>query len=327
MAIADTSFFSSYQDEIGRIFQDGVNKINNPSDLYQNFIQTRQDFVQNLGTSEVSSGLLVINAHLSSESVYSQANSNIVRNVVQNLNSFFSSTQSTTLREYFNGLSNIKNINWNNGFKEAWYQGTGQELIQQIGFISWNGTHLTFYPNTSTVTQRQNFVSISTSNGNLVTVSGFGTSLATFGLPGDYFIAYSGSFPSASSISFATTIVGYANNNTLILSGPIGSATSGYSYRKIKNNEYLEFRFASQSLTGMAATSILTPLTLNVTLDNAESFSVSLTTTNTTGRQVIGSLVATNNKSTGISSVLITSGTIAALGTTRSLEVWVKGNS
>jgi hypothetical protein len=97
------------------------------------------------------------------------------------------------------------------------------------------------------------------------------------------------------------------------------------AFRPLKNAEYLEFRWGSNSVTGTAATSVLNNITLSVTLQGASGIntaSVALSSTST--RATIGTYNQTIYQALGIASIGITTGSVASLGTQKSLEIWVK---
>lgn len=325
MAISDTSFFSAYQASMGTTYARGYEEVYNPVSTLPLYVNARQLFIANMSSSEVTTGLNVVNSHLSAENSYSASASGIVRTVLQSLNSFFNNTHGATTREYFNGLASTSRVAWQNSFKAAWQVANSQELIQQTGLATWNGVDFTIYPATSPITNIQNVATISTSQGTNLTLSGINLPITNFALPNDIIVISSdGSMPSVQNISLGTTVVGYANTNTLILSGNIGAGVSAYAFRPLTGTEYLEFRYGRFSATGAAATSILSDIVLSITLNNGVSTSVTLNTSSV-GRTTIGAINNSNYKSTGISSILITSGSINGLGTQQGLEVWVKG--
>lgn len=328
MAISDTSFYSSYQSILGTSYARGFQEIYNPASTLINYVNARQLLLENMSTSDVSNGLIIVNAHLNSENTYSSGSLNIVKTVLQTNNNFFYTNYGSYLRDYFNSTSPTKTISWQSSFKEAWYQANAQELVQQIGFLTWNGSAFVNYPAYSPITNMQNSATIENINNNYVTISGFDPPLSNFSMPGDVIVPSTGSLPNSSNISLGTTVIGLYNTNTLILSGNIdGSSTTLFTFRPIKNPEYLEFRFGTAMVTGLAATSILSNIGLGITLLNGIATNVTLSTTNATGRLSLTATNNTNYKSLGISSVLIKSGSVTGLGTQQSLEIWVKGTN
>lgn len=334
MGISNTSFVNSYQQTLGIVYSDGVNDQINPTRTLQNFVASRQFLLQGLSSSEVSSALAIINAHLASETTYVNANANIIRGVIQSLSSFYNTVYDNTLRDFFIGIAQTVRVPWQNSFKEAFYQATNTELVQQIGFASWNGTDFVVYPPSSSTVNKQNSVSVaSTSSSANIVITGFNSNISDFALPGDYIISSStGSMPPPSLISFSTTVVGYANTNTLILSNSLslGPSTTLFSFRPLKGNENLEFRFGTAGATGSMCTNIFSNVVLNVTLTRAGSTSTAINvsiSTASSGRVSIG--VANNSvyKAIGISSILISSGSVSGFGTNKLLEIWVKGTN
>jgi len=328
MAISSTSFFSSYQNVIGETYAKGYDEVNDPSSTIPTYQTARQLFLSSMSTSDVTNGLTVVNTHLSSENAYTSSANNIVKNVLTTLNSFFYSTYGVYTRDYFNSISANSTVAWTNSFKESWYQSNSQELVQQIGFATYTGSAFTFYPAFSPITNVQNAVSIASTSGNNVTVSNAIYTIGNFALPSYYVVASpTSSLPSPSNISLSTTVTAIYNSNTLTLSGPVGSATSLFAFRPLKNPEYLEFRWASASVTGLAATSITSDMIFSVTLLNGtttNTVSVTVGAANTTGRVNIGGYGTVTNKATGISAITLSSGSVASMGTQQSLEIWVK---
>jgi hypothetical protein len=328
MAISGTSFFNAYQLILGATYSRGYQEVYNPSATIPNFVSARQLFLASMSSTDVTNGLSVVNAHLASEGTYSSAALSLVKNVEQTLNTFFYNTYKSYTRDYFCSLSTTTTVSWLNSFKESWYQANTQELVQQIGFMSWNGSAFTLYPPISPITNVQNSIGVSTASGNTVTVSGYFAPITNFALPGDIIVASAtSSVPSISNISLSTTVVGYANTNTLILSGSVGSATSLFAYRPIKNTEYLEFRFGTASVTGFAATSVYQDVVLSVTLVGGVNTAVTIGAANTIGRVNIGIYNNSTYKATGISAITVTSGSVTSLGTQQSLELWVKSTN
>jgi hypothetical protein len=325
MAISSTSFFSSYQSTMGATYARGYDEVNNPASTLPTYQTARQLFLASMSTTDVNNGLTVVNSHLAAENTYSSGAMNIVKNVLTSLNNFFYSTYSVYTRDYFNSLTSATNVPWTNSFKEAWYQANTQELVQQIGFATYTGSNFVFYPASSAVTNVQNAVSIASTSGNNVTVAGYNYTIGNFALPGYYVVGSSTtSFPNASTISLSTTVTALYNTNTLTLSGPIGSATSLFAFRPLKNAEYLEFRWGSASVTGLAATSIFADMIFSVTLSNGNTTSVTVGAANTTGRTTIGTYGTSTYKTTGISAITLSTGSVASMGTQQSLEIWVK---
>ena len=326
MAISSTSFFSSYQNIIGETYAKGYDEVNNPASTLPIYQTARQLFLGSMSTTDVTNGLTVVNTHLSAENTYSSAANNIVKNVLTSLNTFFYSTYGVYTRDFFNSLSASATIPWTNSFKESWYQANAQELVQQIGFATYTGSGFTFYPAFSPITNVQNSVAIASTSGNNVTVSGVVYTLPNFAMPG-YYVVGSSTTNLPATISLSTTVVSSYNTNTLTLSGPIGSATSLFAFRPIKNPEYLEFRWAGASVTGLAATSISSDMIFSVSLVNGSAVntvSVTVGAANTTGRVNIGTYGTTTYKATGIGTILLSTGSVASMGTQQSLEVWVK---
>jgi len=328
MAISDTSFFNSYQATIGTAYAKGFDEVYNPSSTLITYIASRQLFLAGMSTTEVANGVSVVNAHLSNENTYSTGALNIAKTVNQTLNNFFNNTYSSSLRDWFNGLRITRNIPWQNSYKESWYQANAQELVQQIGFASFNGSSLIFYPATSAITNKQNIASISTVSGNNVTISGF-SPVSNFAMNGDIIIASTVSgLPSSSQISLSTSVVGLYNTNTITLSGPISTSTTTlFAFRPLKNTEYLEFRFGTAAITGSAATNIFSTIGITVYLSTGVTTLVTLSPANNTGRVNIGIYNNSTYRATGITSMGITSGSINGLGTIKSLEVWVKSTN
>ncbi len=325
MAIADTSFYSSYQTIIGATYARGYDQVYNPSYLIPNYVTARQNLLSNLASSEVSNALVIVNAHLSAENTFNTGTLNIARGVLQATNTFFQSTYGVVFRDYFDSSQPTKTIAWQNSFKEAWYQANNQELTQQIGFITWNGSTLVNYPAYSAATNIQNTASVASISGNVLTLSNIPI-VTNFALPGDVIVASTtGSIPSVAAISLGTTVVGYANSNTITLSGGVDpSTTTIFSFRPIKNPEFLEFRLGTAGVTGLAATAILSNIGLAVTLSSGVTTTVTLGTTNTTGRFIIGVANNSTYKSVGISSISITTGSVTGLGTQPSIELWTR---
>jgi len=340
MAITDTSFFNNYQNLTGVAYAQAYGETLNPSKSLQNYIGARQAFVVNQASTEVQNGITVVNAHLSAEATFTNTNLNAVKNSVVAINNFFNSTYSTPLRDVFFGTLKSNNIAWSNAFKDAWYNSNSNELVHQIGFVSSNGTTLVFYPAVSAVTNIQNTASFSSNGSTTLTLVGYGSDVAQFARIGDQIVAYSGTFPNAYNYSngvgcSVVTVTGYANTNSLIVSSNVlSSANAVSSFRIIKNPEYLEFRYGSSTLTGLAATAILAPISLSVTLGGATTASavpVTLALDNTTpttyGRYTIGTYGNTAFKGTSIQSISIVSGSVASLGAIPALEVWVKSTN
>lgn len=328
MPISDTNFFNSYQSNLGYIYSRGYQEVYNPASTLIQFENSRQLLLQNFGISEVSNGLSIVNVHLSSESTYNNAASTIVKNVISTFNSTFNTIYGVYTRDYFNALTSTSRIPWTNPFKNAWFQATNSEVVHQIGFATYNGSSFVFYPNISPITATQSSAQVSSVSGNNASLTGYGTALAAFALPGYYIIGSSNSnLNSFPSITLGTTVVGYANTTTLILSGPVGVGSTVFAFRPLQNPEYLEFRYASAGVTGIAATYIFSDITLNVNYTTATgtgSTAVTISAANTTGRTNIGIYGNTAYKALTISSITINSGTPLSLGTNQSLEIWVK---
>jgi hypothetical protein len=327
MAISDTSFFNNYQLNLGKVYARNYQILINPLSSYQSLINTRQTFLSALSASEVTNGITVINSSLQTESNMYSANYNAISALNSSLNSFFQNQYSFLLRDYFTGLNTNNNIPWTNSFKDSWQKTTSTELVQQIGFATWNGSNLIFYPPYSSTTNTYNVGTISSTLGNTVTFSSYslGGDLSNFALPGYYVVGYNGSFPDVSTISLATSVVSLLSSSTLQLNGSVGSATSMIAFRPLKNAEYLEFRWGSNSVTGTAATSVLNNITLSVTLQTTSGVntaSVALSSTST--RATIGIYNQPIYQALGIASIGITTGSVASLGTQKSLEIWVK---
>ncbi len=326
MAISDTSFYNNYQGILGTTYARGFEEVYNPSSTLINYYPARQLFLASMSTSDVSNGINVVNAHLTSENSYSNAALTVTRGVAQAVNNFFSSTYGSALRDFFTGLLPTNNVAWQNSYKALWYQANNQELVQQIGFATWTGSAFVNYPANSPVTNRQNVASVTGISGSSVTISGFTSTLPNFAMPGDIIVSsQTGTIPTAPNISLTTTVLGYANSNTLVLSGGISTfSTTLFAFRPLQNPEYLEFRFGTSSLTGGASTGITTSLGLTVFLSTGVNTTVNLTPSNTLGRVTIGVYNNTNFKATGITSIAVASGSVAGLGTIPALEVWVK---
>ena len=326
MAISDTSFFSSYQCFIGTTYASTYSDIYNQVSILPNFVNARQQFLNGMNTTEVTNGLNVVNTHLNSESTYSSSSLSIVSAVLQAVNSFFVSTYGVQTRDWFNSLTPEKTIAWQNSFKEAWYQANAQELVQQVGFATWNGTSFVVYPAYSNKTNIQNTAGVSSVTSLNVKINNFIEPATTFALPGDLILySNSGSLPNSSNFSLSTALVtGLANTNIIGLTTNIGLNTSLFGFRPIKNSEYFEFRFGTAAVTGLAATRVFSDLVLNVTLNSGIATTVTVGAANTTGRVDIGIYNFNTYLSTGISSITIQSGSANGLGTQRSLELWVK---
>ncbi len=325
MAIADTSFYGSYQSILGATYARGYDQVYNPSYLIPNYVIARQDLLANLSSTEVSNALVIVNAHLNSENAFNSNTLNIVRGVLQANNTFFQSTYGSSFRDYFNSTQPNRTIAWQNSFKESWYQANNQELIQQIGFVTWNGSALVNYPAYSALTNIQNTATISSISGSNISLSNIPI-ITDFALPGDVIVASTtGSLPNSTTISLGTTLIGYANSTTVTLSGGVDpSATTLFSFRPIKNPEFLEFRLGTAGVTGLGVTAILSNVGLAVTLSTGVTTSVTLSTTNTTGRFIIGIANNSNYKAVGISSITITTGSVSGLGTQPSIELWTR---
>ena len=328
MAISSTGFFSSYQLTMGLTYARGYEEVNNLSSTLQSYVSARQLFLGNMSSSEVVNGLNVVNAHLSSENNYNSAATNIEKTVLVTLNNFFNTNYGVFTRDVFNSLSTSSTIAWNNSFKEAWYQSNAQELVQQIGFATYNGSAFSFYPASSAITNIQNTASVASSSGVNVNLTGYVAPVSNFAMPGYYIIPSSnGLLPSAATISFATTVTGLIGSSTLSLSGGIGAATSLFAFRPLKNPEYLEFRFGTSGVTGIAATSVLSDIVFNVTLTGGTATTtipVTIAAANTYGRVNIGTYGNAVYKATGVSAISLVSGSNASLGTQQSVEIWVK---
>jgi hypothetical protein len=330
MAISDTSFFNNYQSSLGVIYSKNLQTLLDPSDSYQALINTRQNLLTALSTTEVTNGIIVVNSSLQAESSMQSLNNNAITALNSSLNSFFQNQYGFLLRDFFTGLGTNNNIPWTNSFKDSWQKTTSTELVQQLGFATWTGSSFVFYPPISNLTNTYNIGSISSTLGNNVTFSSYSLDgdLSNFALPGYYVVAYDGSFPSASAISLSTSVVSLLPNNTLQLNQPIGSATSMIAFRPLQNSEFLEFRWGSNSVTGTAATSISSPLVINVTLYTVFGLSTtSVSLTSTVTRANIGIYNQSIYKATGIASIGISTGSVASLGTQASLEIWVKSNN
>ena len=156
MAISDTSFFSAYQQTMGLTYAKGFDEINNLASTLPTYVTARQLMLASLSSTDVVNAIVVINSHLQTENTYSTACSGIVKNVLQNLNNFFNITYGVFTRDYFNSLSTNKIVAWKNSFVEAWYQANNQELVQQIGFATWNGVNFQIYPPFYSLTRGQN---------------------------------------------------------------------------------------------------------------------------------------------------------------------------
>lgn len=335
MAISDTSFFNSYQNQLGLVYSNGVNEQLNSVQTLQNYVRARQHLVQSFSSSELNSGLTIVNSHLACEATYVNATSNIVRSVISSLNSFYNNTYDLALRDMYNGIGVTRLVAWRNSFKEAAYQSLNNELVQQIGYATWNGTSFVFYPPSSSATNIRHTATTSTSTtGQNVILTGFASNITDFALIGDY-IAYApqGILPDALGISTSNTVIGYANTNTIILNNSVstGAGVSLFAFRAIKNAETLEFRFGTAAHTTGVCTNIFSDVVMRVSLTNNGSAvtttNVSITTTNATGRALIGVANNSNYKANGISSMIIITGSASAFGTSKALEIWVKGTN
>lgn len=334
MPISDTTFFNGYQRIIGLTYENSYAQQYIPGLILPYYETARQSLLSNFATNEVTNGLNIVNNHLSSESVFTNATANIVRGVLPAVNTFFNQTYGVFTRDYFTGLTPTSRIAWENGFKEAWYQANTQELVQQIGYATWNGTAFVFYPTIASANVYSPYISATIAAGagtTEITITNT-NSTASFALIGYTLVASTtSSLPSPTAISLATSVVGYMGTNILILSNVVsGSATSAFAFRPIKNPEYLEFRFGTSASTGLAATKILQDLSLNVTLTGGSATTtvgVAITTGNIDGRATIGNYGNTAFKATGISAIAVNSGNFVGLGSIPSLEIWVRATN
>jgi hypothetical protein len=332
MAISDTNFISSYHSKLGLIYAENFQQLYNPGTILQTYVTSRQLLLASMSTADVRHGLTIINSHLASESAFQAAAGDIVKSPITSLNSVVNLNYGVMFRDFFNGLANTKLVAWSKAFKEAWYQATSSELVQQIGFATWNGTNLIFYPAHSSTTNIQNTATLAVGAGNTITLQGYTSSVANFAMPGDIIVfSASGVIPSPSTISLSTTVSGYANTNVITLNGLVGVASAGntvFAFRPLKNPEYLEFRFGTSGVTGFSANQgITTNIVLSVTLVGATTsvpVVVGIGTTNAPGRVNIGTYGNTAFKATGISSIAVVGGNISALGIRTNLEIWVK---
>lgn len=332
MSISDTSFFNDYQSLLGFVYSNGVLEQISPDQTLQKYVEARQSLLQGFSTSEVTTGLTIVNAHLSNEAVYTNATSNVVKSVVQTLNNFYYGMNGEYLRDRFNGLATTRVVAWKNSFKEAYYLAMNAELVQHVGYATWNGTDLVYYPAHSSMTNTQNSAVVAQDvSSEQVVLTGYTTNLSNFALPGDIIVvADNGAMPTPATIGLTTVVTGYANSNTIVLNDNIGvtSGTVLYAFRPIRNAEYLEFRLGTSAFTGSAATSMLSNVVLSVSLTGGTAnttVNVGLGTTNS--RVSIGSHTNTAFKATGISSILFVTGDINAFGANKSLEIWTKGTN
>ena len=329
MAISDTSFYSNYQTFLGTSFTQGYEETFNPASTLYNFVQARALFVNGMSTTDTSNGITVINTHLASENTYNTAASNIVKNVNIAVNNFFNLTYGSPTRDYFNGLTAPRRVAWSNAYKASWQQAIGQELVQQIGFATWTGSGFVIYPANSPINNQQNTADVASINNNLVRISNYKNPITNFALPGDIIVPSStGTLPTATNISLSTTVVGYSNTDTLLLSGTIsGSATKLFAFRPLANTEYLEFRFGTSAATGGATAGFTSTVNFNVFLSTGVSTAFSISSSNAVGRINIGIYGNTTYKAIGITSMAITGGTAAGIGTIPAMEIWVKSTN
>lgn len=327
MSIANTTFFNTYQNNQGLIYAKSYNQVLNPIDSYQGMINSRQLLIGNMTTSEVNSAVNIINSSLQAENSFLSLNSNPLVNVFSALNTFFKTTYNCFVKDFFIGLANTINVAWSNSFKDAWQKSINNELVQHLGFATWNGSGYVFYPPYSSITNLQNTAAIIGTSINTVTLSGYGTNITNFALPGYIVVSSSSSsLPTPPNISLATSVIAIANTNILQLSGPLGSATSLFAFRPLRNAEYLEFRFGTSSITGLAATVIFNPFILNVTLITSlgiATASVGITTNSTNGRINIGTYGLPTYQTTQIVNIGVASTTVIN-PYLQTLEVWVK---
>ena len=220
MAISDTSFFNNYQLNLGTVYARNYQILANPLSSYQSLINTRQTFLAAMSAAEVNNGITVVNSSLQTESNMYSANYNAISALNSSLNSFFQNQYSFLLRDYFTGLNTNNNIPWTNSFKDSWQKTTNSELVQQIGFATWNGSNFVFYPPYSSATNTYNVGVISSAIGNTVTFSSYSLDgdLSNFALPGYYVVAYNGSFPNVNTISLTTSVVSLLSFGTMAFS-------------------------------------------------------------------------------------------------------------
>ncbi len=239
MSISDTSFFNDYQSLLGFVYSNGVLEQISPDQTLQKYVEARQSLLQGFSTSEVTTGLTIVNAHLSNETVYINATSNVVKSVVQTLNNFYYGMNGEYLRDRFNGLATTRVVAWKNSFKEAYYLAMNAELVQHVGYATWNGTDLVYYPAHSSMTNIQNSAIVAQDvSSEQVVLTGYTTNLSNFALPGDIIVvADNGAMPSPATIGLTTVVTGYANSNTIVLNDNIGvtSGTVLYAFRPIRN--------------------------------------------------------------------------------------------
>jgi hypothetical protein len=328
MSLANTSFFNTYQFNQGLVYAKTYQQILNPNGPYILMVNDRQSLIASLSTTEVSNAINVINASLVAETTLKNVDVNPISNINQSLNSFFQNNYGNYLRDYFTGLTSSVNVAWYSLFKDSWQQTTSSELVQQVGFATWNGftTSYMFYPAYSPITNLQSTASITTTIDNTIYLTGFGTDICNFALPG-YIISFgTGSLPTPTNYSISTsTVLSIGSTNSLVVSS-VGVGNSVFAFRKLKNPEYLEFRFGTSSITGLAATQIFNNFTLNVTLQNnlgLTTASVGITTNNPTGRINIGTYGLPTYLATNILGIAVSGGVVSS-PYLQTLEVWVK---
>ena len=73
MAITDTIVFGAYQANLGTTYARGYQEAYNMGATYEQYVLARQAWIAGMSSSEVSTGLAVVNAHLSAESTYTAA--------------------------------------------------------------------------------------------------------------------------------------------------------------------------------------------------------------------------------------------------------------
>lgn len=332
MALSDTSFFSNYQNYLGISYARGVDANINPYSTYTNLINARQALLASLSSTDVSTGLTIINTELANETSFASATSNITKTSISATNTFYTNTNpyNKPLRDVFPSLTSTNTVYWTNNFKEAFYQSVGAELIQLVGFVTFTGTTGYFVPFVDATTAagswnpNKNNITVSASGKQItITDSSFTGFISDYGLANYGVLTYTGSFPSGSvAIGNTQTITGIANSNTFNLSSA-ATGNKAFFYRPIKNSELLEFRLGGSSISGAAATSLLGTVNLTVGLANT-----SVLTSATAGTTRIPIYINNTNtvfKSATVGSVSID--TPENLGTQRVLEVWVKSST
>jgi hypothetical protein len=328
MALANSNFFSTYQAYIGLAYGRSLEENLNPNFVVNNLVNSRQTLLNNLGPTEVSNGVNIVNAQLSTETTYNANTYNVLKTILSALNSFYTTTYGYTIRDFFNGINSgsLSLVSWNNNFKDSYKNTFANEVVQQIGFVTYYNGASYFVPALSSSSLNNtniNYqVSLSTS-GTSATLLGISSNVGSYVLPGFNVITYN-TFPSPNLVGLQTqSVIGFANTNTITLS-TTATGSNAYFYRPIQNAELFEFRYASSSATGLAATAILGTVNVTVGLANT-SFVVQLTSGTSRANIFPTGGSTTVFGSTSIKSVSID--TPANLGTAQCLEVWVKGTN